>query len=146
MKKLLLLLLLIPNLVMGKPHITLACEGKTVELASSSDKGVYIDNSLNNNTITIQYYDNDRLFFDSDSKLMGDWGLNKLFKDCEFGKDFIICRYKNQWENWKTDAHITIDRKSGGTKYDYSRKNDDLSWSYLVQARLNCELAEKNKF
>ena len=146
MKKLLLLLFLIPNLVIGKPHITLICQGETVELATSPVRSEpIVDKTVRNNSITIQFYDDDRVFFDTDNRLMGNWGIaNKLLKDCTFNENFIICDYEGQWKNYKTSASISIDRKSGGAKYDYSRKGE--GYLDLVQARLSCELADKNKF
>ena len=146
MKKLLLLLFLIPSLVMGKSHTTLICKGETIELATRAVRSKpTIDKTVRNNSITIQFYDNDRVFFDTNDKLWGSWGIsNKLLKDCTFSENFIMCDYENQWKNYKTETSITIDRKTGGTTYDYSRRGE--GYLDLVQARLTCELAEKNKF
>jgi len=124
---------------MTSPHITLVCEGETVQLVPS----LYLNKNILKNNITIQYTEDGRLWFDTDRRLSGNYRHNAgFFKECDIDENFISCEYeKKLWANeFPVTASITIDRKSGGAQYFYDSDSD------IVQAKVTCDLAKENKF
>ena len=140
MKKLILLLLLIPNLVMAD-NLSLGCKGilKTVTISGETGKTEEEDN------------DTFSFNFEDEKYVGGNWIPQSNYSDwsCSWSKQIIKCnrepRYKDKFA-LIFYSYIEIDRMYGNIETSTSYVLNPIATHFSLKFKGSCEVSKKNKF
>ena len=140
MKKLILLLLLIPNLVMAD-NLSLGCKGILKDVYISDETGKRVEE------------DNDTFFFNfEDEKYVGgNWipESNYSVWSCSWSKQIIKCKREPRYKDKLFSifySYIEIDRMSGNIKTSTSYVLHSIATLIKSEFKGSCEVSKKNKF